>query len=59
MDDIEDGELPSSPEIDDEPYKPLERPSLPPQMVSFIILKKIVKWLAYEIKIQIFHIVPV
>ena len=43
MDDIEDGELPSSPEIDDEPYKPLERPSLPPQMVSFIILKKIVK----------------
>ena len=38
MDDIEDGELPSSPEIDDEPYKPLERPSLPPQMVSFIIL---------------------
>jgi hypothetical protein len=45
MDDIEDGELPSSPEIDDEPYKPLERPSLPPQMVSFIILsfEKIVK----------------
>ena len=40
MDDIEDGELPSSPEIDDEPYKPLERPSLPPQMVSFISLKK-------------------
>jgi len=31
MDEIEDGELPSSPEIDDEPYKPLQRPILPVQ----------------------------
>ena len=35
MDEIEDGELPSSPEIDDEPYKPLQRPILPVQTVKF------------------------